>query len=236
MVYQLQNTSQQNDELQFAIQCLTLVVPNYSFSGQDPVSLQDLDEKSKKFPLCMKTQHDHLRKTHHLKYFSRRQYGLFLKGLGLSLAETLNLFQTEFMKTISLKRFLQKYAYLFKHLYGTVGSCIDYAPMNCEEIQEISVGPGQVNGCPYKHWDAHNLKTVLKKQQLSDEEIKIIVDLKEENRYQDACGAYFKAVNDAWPSHQVNHPNQYFVDACDDCCRVFDDDSLPDIEDLCISK
>ena len=33
------------------------------------------------FPLCMRSMQTNLEKTHHLKYKSRLQYGLFLKGM-----------------------------------------------------------------------------------------------------------------------------------------------------------
>ncbi|KAJ6647741.1 Lysosomal acid phosphatase [Pseudolycoriella hygida] len=45
------------------------------------------------FPLCARICHETLREKHHLKYFGRNQYQLFLKGIGVSLQESLNLIE-----------------------------------------------------------------------------------------------------------------------------------------------
>lgn len=44
---------------------------------------------TKYFPLCARMCHDSLRANHHLKYFGRNQYQLFLKGIGVSLEDSL---------------------------------------------------------------------------------------------------------------------------------------------------
>lgn len=46
---------------------------------------------SKYFPLCARMCHESLRERHHLKYFGRNQYQLFLKGIGVSLEDSLKL-------------------------------------------------------------------------------------------------------------------------------------------------
>ncbi|KAK6060078.1 Eukaryotic-type DNA primase, large subunit [Cooperia oncophora] len=50
------------------------------------------------FPLCMRQCHTRLRADHHLRHGARRQYGLFLKGIGLSLDEALMFMREEFTK------------------------------------------------------------------------------------------------------------------------------------------
>ena len=52
-------------------------------------------------PLCMRAAHDGLKKDHKLKHDARRQYGLFLKGAGMSMEESLLFFQNEFTKVMS---------------------------------------------------------------------------------------------------------------------------------------
>ena len=52
------------------------------------------------FPLCMQQLHDNLRAAHKLRYFGRMQYGLFLKGIGLSLEEALRFWKMEFTRTM----------------------------------------------------------------------------------------------------------------------------------------
>ena len=46
----------------------------------------------------MLSLHTHLRTKHHLKHDGRMQYGLFLKGIGVSLEESLKFWRTQFGK------------------------------------------------------------------------------------------------------------------------------------------
>ena len=46
----------------------------------------------------MQTLHNHIRSKHHAKHTGRMQYGLFLKGIGVSLEESLKFWRTEFCK------------------------------------------------------------------------------------------------------------------------------------------
>lgn len=50
------------------------------------------------YPLCMQAVHNHLKTKHHLKHDGRMQYGLFLKGMGVSLEESLKFWRLQFMK------------------------------------------------------------------------------------------------------------------------------------------
>lgn len=68
-----------------------------SYTGKDyvvgtkgAVPIETLDQVSKKsFPLCMRQCHETLRSKHHLKHHGRLQYGLFLKGIGVTLEDSL---------------------------------------------------------------------------------------------------------------------------------------------------
>lgn len=68
-----------------------------SYTGKDfvvtangTIPIESIDQLSKKsFPLCMRQCHEALRSKHHLKYNGRLQYGLFLKGLGVTLEDSL---------------------------------------------------------------------------------------------------------------------------------------------------
>lgn len=52
--------------------------------------IESIDYLSTKyFPLCARMCHESLRERHHLKYFGRNQYQLFLKGIGVSLEDSL---------------------------------------------------------------------------------------------------------------------------------------------------
>lgn len=66
--------------------------PGYDFVFNDDMCnfIESVDSLSKKyFPLCARMCHETLRQKHHLKYFGRNQYQLFLKGIGVSLTDSL---------------------------------------------------------------------------------------------------------------------------------------------------
>jgi DNA primase large subunit len=46
----------------------------------------------------MRNLHEALKNNHHLRHFGRLQYALYLKGIGLSLEESLRFFRTEFSR------------------------------------------------------------------------------------------------------------------------------------------
>lgn len=46
----------------------------------------------------MRQLHQSLRENHHLRHGGRMQYGLFLKGIGLSLEQALQFWRSEFIK------------------------------------------------------------------------------------------------------------------------------------------
>lgn len=58
----------------------------------------------------MRHLHETLRSTHHLKHGGRIQYGLFIKGIGLSLENSLKFWREEFSKNMDIdkvgKRFI----------------------------------------------------------------------------------------------------------------------------------
>lgn len=66
--------------------------PGHDFQFNDKACnfLESVDYLSTKyFPLCARMCHETLRARHHLKYFGRNQYQLFLKGIGVSLEDSL---------------------------------------------------------------------------------------------------------------------------------------------------
>jgi len=55
-------------------------------------------------PLCMQHLHQKLKENHHLRHGGRMQYGLFLKGIGLSLEDALRFWQNEFTKVMQKRK------------------------------------------------------------------------------------------------------------------------------------
>lgn len=139
-----------------------------SYTGNDyidpktVISIESLDSLSvKSFPLCMRQLHEYLRSTHHLKHGGRLQYGLFLKGIGVTLEDSLRFWREEFTKIMDLDKFEKQYAYNVRYNYGKEGSKKNYSPYSCMKIISGSVGPGDCHGCPYKHCDVNVLKNRL---------------------------------------------------------------------------
>ena len=56
------------------------------------------------FAPCMRHLHETMRATHHLKHGGRIQYGLFIKGIGLSLEHSLKFWRDEFSKHMDIDK------------------------------------------------------------------------------------------------------------------------------------
>ncbi|KAK5646780.1 hypothetical protein RI129_005244 [Pyrocoelia pectoralis] len=186
---------------------------NYNALPENKFSVKGefLDYYSKKqFPLCMRHIHQIFRSTHHMKHGCRLQYGLFLKGLGLTLEECLKVWRDEFTKLVDDNTFEKKYSYIVRHQHGKVGGMIQYKPYNCMKIITSNVGSGEHHGCPFKHFDATQLRQKLLEYGLSGTGIEEIMNLVKDTHYQIACTKYFELVHHKPSKSVINHPNQYF--------------------------
>lgn len=99
----------------------------------------------------MRVLHKALRKNHHLTHGGRIQYGLFLKGIGITMSDTMTLWKNEFTKIMSEAAFMKEHVYQIKFIYGWEGSRRNYQPYKCSRIIESIVGPRDYQGCPFKH-------------------------------------------------------------------------------------
>ncbi|XP_058824224.1 DNA primase large subunit-like [Topomyia yanbarensis] len=185
---------------------------DYTISKAGAVPIESLDQLSKKsYPLCMRYCHDTLRAKHHLKYGGRLQYGLFLKGIGVTMEDSLRFWREELTRgTIPIEKFEKEYAYGIRFNYGKEGSRINYSPYSCMKIITASVGPQETHGCPFKIWDSSTVKTKLTSYGLSVAHAEEIVSYVSKGHYQIACGKYHEAVHQNKLDEGILHPNQYF--------------------------
>lgn len=183
------------------------------FSGAaiTPEMLDGLSKQS--YPLCMRHLHETLRSTHHLKHGGRIQYGLFIKGIGLSLENSLKFWREEFSKNMDIDKFEKQYAYTIRHNYGKEGKRVNYSPHSCIKIINASVGPGENHGCPFKHFDAALLRQKMTTNRVPQPAIQEIVDLVTRHHYQIACQRYFEATHNTEVDSGIQHPNQYFIES-----------------------
>uniref|UniRef100_A0A4W6G8C6 DNA primase large subunit n=1 Tax=Lates calcarifer TaxID=8187 RepID=A0A4W6G8C6_LATCA len=194
---------------------------SHAYVGQDysiqknvgKISLEQIDSLSgKSFPLCMRQLHQALRENHHLRHGGRMQYGLFLKGIGLSLEQALQFWRSEFIRgKVDADKFDKAYAYGVRHMFGKEGKRADYTPYSCMKVI-LSNPPsqGDHHGCPFRHSDPELLKQKLQFYKVSPSGISQILELVKGMHYQLACQKYFEL---RMPIFRLSHPNQYFVES-----------------------
>jgi len=165
--------------------------------------------------------------THHLKHYSRLQYTLFLKGLGLSLEDSLQYWRRGF-SAITDDVFNKEYRYNIRHAYGDVGGDGNrrgggYSPFSCNKIlTEHPPGPGETHGCPYRTYNLENLTAVLNREGVTDREVlRGVREDKEKSKFHMACNRVFEFVHQkelkrakeegiTIAMETIVHPNEYF--------------------------
>lgn len=189
----------------------TYLGKDYSVGDGNKISVEHLEQLSKKsYPLCMRILHEGLKVTHHLKHGARMQLGLFLKGIGVSVEDSLRFWRQEFTKLIDLERFEKTYAYNIRHNYGREGSRVNYTPYSCMKVISTSVGPQENHGCPFKQLDGAVLKQKLSEYGVGKAHVQEIAAFASKGHYQLACGRYFECAHNTKNEIGVTHPNQYF--------------------------
>lgn len=192
-----------------------------SYTGKDytvckdaSVPIESLDQLSKtSMPLCMRMCHDHIRSQHHIKHGGRMQYGLFLKGIGVSLEDSLRFWREEFSKKMDVDKFTRSYEYNIHHNYGKKGSMVNYTPYSCLKIIKEMAAPGDCHGCPYKSLDPPAVKAKLSSYGLSPSAIEEVMFFVTRGHYQFACGKYFMLTHNSTVEPTINHPNHYFEES-----------------------
>ena len=201
---------------------------NQTYTGKDysqskivgGISPQNIDELSKRsMPLCMRQLQAGLKSEHKLKHWGRMQYGLFLKGAGLSMEDALIFFQNEFSRIMSNDQFQKQYSYNIRHMYGKEGKRVSYTPYNCTKIVmgNPPQGSGDHHGCPYKHYDQTHLSSLFSKMGISQADQELMLGHKRMKNYNLACVRHFEVTHPGAvnvPGIQLdgvgNHPNAWF--------------------------
>lgn len=184
---------------------------DYTVGSGDHVSIESLDQLSKKsFPICMRICHETLRIKHHLKHFARLQYGLFLKGIGVTLEDSLRFWQEEFTKMMDYEKFNKSYTYNIRYNYGKEGAMNNFQPYSCLKIIASSVAPQDCNGCPYRTLEQSVLRTKLAGYGLSAAHVQEVVGYAAKGHPQLACGKYLETIMETKLSEGISHPNRYF--------------------------
>lgn len=198
---------------------------SHSYTGQDystqgstgKISLDQIDSLcTKSFPPCMRQLHKALRDSHHLRHGGRMQYGLFLKGIGLTLEQALQFWKQEFIRgKMDPDKFDKGYSYNIRHSFGKEGKRTDYTPFSCLKIiLNNPPGQGDYHGCPFRHSDPELLKQKLQSYKISPGGISQILDLVKGTHYQVACQKYFEITHNVDDcGFSLNHPNQFFVES-----------------------
>jgi DNA primase large subunit len=135
----------------------------FSTVNIENISFKEVDALAEKtFPLCMQLLNRSLNSEGHTKHWGRLQYGLFLKGIGLSLEESLNFWKNKFSKSISTDKFEKEYSYNIRHSYGKEGKRNDYIPYSCNKIQNLQPPTSiEHHGCPFKIYSDDKLRQLL---------------------------------------------------------------------------
>eukprot|EP00581_Thalassiosira_minuscula_P001065 CAMPEP_0183749512 /NCGR_PEP_ID=MMETSP0737-20130205/68323_1 /TAXON_ID=385413 /ORGANISM="Thalassiosira miniscula, Strain CCMP1093" /LENGTH=524 /DNA_ID=CAMNT_0025985269 /DNA_START=128 /DNA_END=1702 /DNA_ORIENTATION=+ len=189
--------------------------------GEEALTAATVDAlATQSMPLCMQQLHTGLKRDHKLKHQGRLQYGLFLKGAGMSLEEHTLFFQREFTRIMTSEQFNKQYSYSIRHMHGKEGKRASYTPYNCMKI--IFGNPPQSgvehHGCPYKHYDDSNLSALLGKLKIGNSRDRdAIMAHKKDGNFQLACAKHFEVTHPMAASADGvsldgvgNHPNSWF--------------------------
>ncbi|ORX44889.1 hypothetical protein BCR36DRAFT_334136 [Piromyces finnis] len=185
----------------------------YTAGNNGVINHQDIPNLTKYFPLCMQNLQKSLQMESHLRHGGRMQYGLFLKGIGVSLEESLLFWKKAFSKKFNDDQFQKGYAYNIRHSYGMEGKRTNYSPFSCSKI--IMTNPpstGDHHGCPFRHASTTVLEKMLYQTGINKNHVPEICSLAKLGHYQLACTKMLTIFTNANEEEVENviHPNRYF--------------------------
>ncbi|KAH0576508.1 DNA-directed DNA polymerase alpha, DNA primase subunit [Spironucleus salmonicida] len=159
-------------------------------SGINAASINGVIQQ-KKIPLCAVRLIREMQKNAHLQYQGRLQLTTFLRDAGMSMEETILLFQSAFTAggKITIDKFNKEYAYNIKHVYGQVGARKGAHCSGCERIIDQIPGKGQYHGCPFTNLNLTSIGELISLNYKCDIEdsIKSIAKPLQYKEYQSAC-------------------------------------------------
>lgn len=190
--------------------------------GVGSISLNTLQESLPAMPLCQMNLMQRLGEDHHLRHAGRMQLGVFLKGCGLTVDESLVFWKREFGKGgIDGDKFNKNYAYNIRHHYGKEGKRKNLQPFPCIRVINDRPGPGEHHGCPYREFTPQRLKSTLTQVGVPEVAHNPILNNAKDGNFQAACGLCFAATQPGEhemaeggvPMYFPAHPNDYFIRA-----------------------
>ena len=102
--------------------------------------------QARPFPPCMRNKFENLSRFAHLQYADRFELNLFLKGVGLTVNETLMFWRKGVFPKGKMKAYQGEHTYAIRHHYGLEGAMKDYTPHNCASLQGKHEGR---RSCPF---------------------------------------------------------------------------------------
>ena len=178
------------------------------------VTYDEIKTVVRSFPPCMRNMYDALMKNHKLFHQGRLHFGLFIKGIGLTMDESLKFWRTEMTKGISMDEFEKQYAYNIRHNYGKEGAGKNLSAYSCAGILRGPIpATGQTHGCPFKYMSQPQIEQLIKEINPEITTSKLN-DIKEKAKANPglACADVFNSIH---PQHEMDetgtsHPNIYF--------------------------
>lgn len=188
---------------------------------QAEVSLHNLPRLARRdFPLCMKQQYEHIVTTHHMPHTGRLQFGLFLKGIGLTIEQSLQWWHDEFVQLVGEDGWKKKnYNYNIRYNYGEVGRRQNWHPYNCHKIISSSSDRSDPHGCPFRNRTNEiifqELRAFITDANQFRSATKSIGNALGDKNYAQACIEFFRAKHGDAAAPDLGasslHPNLYFI-------------------------
>jgi len=181
------------------------------------LSYQDIPSVVRSFPPCMFNMYQALKSKHKLMHDGRLQLGLFLKGIGLSIDDSLRFWKDEFSKSVGSDKFDKQYAYNIRHYYGKEGSSKNLNPHACFKIINTPApSADQTHGCPFRTMQHDELRSLLKNMVPSVplSQIEHMIGKAKDDPGK-ACRILFDEMhkNEEYDETGISHPCRYFAES-----------------------